>query len=236
MKAKRVKRLDPGGPLAENAARIVRVRLEELRSFTPRALEPDALTEQHDMRIAAKRLRYVLEVTGFCFGRPASSARNRAKDLQSLLGDMHDCDVMLPRIREHRDRLRARDAAALRGRAGEQDDIDPSLLRTAPNRTAYRGLEMLIVYLEARRQHLFGRFSEFWTRQEKSGTWDRLDGAAEAEIELAKERRLAEQEAESAREELERAERAGREARERSERAQAELERTEVGRGGTSQA
>ena len=26
---------------------------------------------QHDLRIAAKRLRYVLEATGFCFGRPA---------------------------------------------------------------------------------------------------------------------------------------------------------------------
>ena len=38
MKARRVKKLDPCGPLTENAARIVRVRLAELRSFADKAL------------------------------------------------------------------------------------------------------------------------------------------------------------------------------------------------------
>ena len=73
MKAKPVKKLDPEAPLVENAARIVRVRLDELRSFIPAALDPDRATEQHDLRIAAKRLRYVLEATEFCFGRPAET-------------------------------------------------------------------------------------------------------------------------------------------------------------------
>ena len=98
VKARKVKRLDPAGTLAENAARIVLVRLDELRGFAAEALEPDASATQHDMRIAAKRLRYVLEATGFCFGRPAETARRRAKDLQDLLGEIHDCDVMLPRV------------------------------------------------------------------------------------------------------------------------------------------
>ena len=40
MKARRVKRLDPATSLEENAARIVAVRLDEMRSFMPRALEP----------------------------------------------------------------------------------------------------------------------------------------------------------------------------------------------------
>ncbi len=158
MKAKRVKKLDPDGPLAENAARIVRVRLDEMRSFTPRALEPDAVTEQHDMRIAAKRLRYVLEVTGFCFGNAAPVARRRARDLQGILGDIHDCDVMVPVVESHLDRLRDEDAKALRGRAGDEADLDPALVRSVRHRTAYRGLEVLIVYLKARRAHLFESF------------------------------------------------------------------------------
>jgi CHAD domain-containing protein len=58
---------------------------------------PAGETAQHDMRIAAKRLRYVLELFGSCFGKPAEEARRAAKDLQSVLGDLHDCDVMLPR-------------------------------------------------------------------------------------------------------------------------------------------
>ena len=61
MKARKVKKLDPDGTLTGNAARIVEVRLRELRSFAPRALDPAEVDALHDMRIAAKRLRYVLE-------------------------------------------------------------------------------------------------------------------------------------------------------------------------------
>jgi CHAD domain-containing protein len=97
MKARQVRGLDTEAPLRPNAARIVRVRLDELLSFAPAALEPSAGTAQHDMRIAAKRLRYVLEIAGPCFGPEAKAARDAAKRLQGVLGDIHDCDVMLPR-------------------------------------------------------------------------------------------------------------------------------------------
>jgi CHAD domain-containing protein len=50
------------------------------------------------MRIAAKRLRYVLEIVGPCIGEEAKAARDAAKQLQSVLGDLHDCDLMLPKI------------------------------------------------------------------------------------------------------------------------------------------
>jgi CHAD domain-containing protein len=97
MKPRRVDRLDPSAPLRPNAARIVRIRLDELCSLAPAALEPSASTAQHDLRIAAKRLRYVLEIAGPCFGSEAKSARDAAKRLQGVLGEIHDCDVMLPR-------------------------------------------------------------------------------------------------------------------------------------------
>jgi hypothetical protein len=231
MKARKVKKLDPDRPLVENAARILRVRIKELRSFAPEALDPEAVTAQHDLRIAAKRLRYVLEVTGFCFGRSAATAQRRAKELQGILGEMHDCDVMIPMVEAHLADLRRRDADALRGRGGSEADLDPALARAAPHRTAYRGLDVLVVYLEARRSHLFERFTEFWAEQERVGTWDRLDRAAFRQIELAKQRRRARREADEARKVLEDAERAQREARERAEKAQEELERTTLGPG-----
>jgi CHAD domain-containing protein len=98
MKARRVKGLDPGGALRPNAARIVRTRLDELRGFADEALAPDASAAQHNMRIAAKRLRYVLEIVGPCIGEEAKAARDAAKRLQSVLGDLHDCDLMLPKV------------------------------------------------------------------------------------------------------------------------------------------
>jgi CHAD domain-containing protein len=97
VKARRVKKLDPVKPLQENAVRIVRTRLGELRSLADPALDPAAGEAQHDLRIAAKRLRYVLEIVGICFGAEAEAARKLARDLQGVLGEIHDCDVMLPR-------------------------------------------------------------------------------------------------------------------------------------------
>jgi CHAD domain-containing protein len=98
VKPRRVNDLDPGGPLRSTATRIVLVRLDELRSFAEGALAPGAATVQHDMRIAAKRLRYVLEIFTPCLGEAAQEARRAAKQLQSVLGDLHDCDLMLPRV------------------------------------------------------------------------------------------------------------------------------------------
>jgi CHAD domain-containing protein len=111
MRARAVEGLDPAAPLRPNAARIVRTRLDELRSFAPVALEPSASSAQHDMRIAAKRLRYVLEIVGPCFGPEADAARDAARRLQGVLGEIHDCDVMLPRawgVESLRDLLRGR--------------------------------------------------------------------------------------------------------------------------------
>lgn len=111
MKARRVSGLDPAGPLRPNAARIVRTRLDEMRALITPALDPAAAGVQHDLRIAAKRLRYVLEIAEQCFGPEAKTARRAARDLQGALGEIHDCDVMLPRaagIESLEDLLRSR--------------------------------------------------------------------------------------------------------------------------------
>lgn len=100
MKARAIEGLDPHGPLPANVARIVSVRLDELRGFADAALSADAAEAQHEMRIAGKRLRYVLEIFAPCLASEAKAARDAAKRLQSVLGDLHDCDLMLAKV-EH---------------------------------------------------------------------------------------------------------------------------------------
>jgi hypothetical protein len=224
MKARPVKKLDPSRPLGENAARIVKVRLDEMAGLAPRALAGKKKA-QHDMRIAAKRLRYVLEVTGFCFGWPAETARRRARDLQDILGEIHDCDLMLPRVREHLKELQRSDARAVRQKAGGAPDLDPRLAAQAPHRTAYRGLDVLAVYLEARRELLGDRFAAFWARQEQTGTWKRLERSVDGHLRRSREARRAAKAAERARQQAEAAERAARQAEAQAEQARLDRER-----------
>jgi len=98
VKARTVEGLDPRRPLRPNASRIVGTRLDELRGLAERALAPGAGAAQHDTRIAAKRLRYALEIVGPCIGEEAGAAHRAAKELQSVLGDLHDCDLMLSKV------------------------------------------------------------------------------------------------------------------------------------------
>jgi hypothetical protein len=224
MKAAPVKKLDPSRPLGENAARMIQVRLDEMIAFAPRALDGKTKA-QHDMRIAAKRLRYVLEVTGFAFGRPADTARRRARDLQDILGEIHDCDVMLPRVRRHLKELQQADAHAVRAKAGRTPDLDPRLAARAPHRTSYRGLDVLAVYLEARRQVLSDRFAAFWRRQEQTGTWRRLEQAVEGHLNRAREARRTAKAAERARAQAEAAARAAQQAEAQAEQARLDREK-----------
>ena len=177
MRARRVKGLDPAASMADNAERIVRTRLDELYSFTPKALNPKRVKALHDMRIAAKRLRYVLEIASFCFGPYASTATKRAKELQDLLGEIHDCDELLPRVRAVQRELRDGAVDGLLELVADADDLDPALGARVRHADAYGGLEVLAVWLEARRTLLFERFLDRWKTLQRQAFRERLERA-----------------------------------------------------------
>jgi CHAD domain-containing protein len=149
VKARKVRGLRPDMALGEAARRSVRVRADELRSFVPRALDPAEPEALHDMRIAAKRLRYLLEVMEPALGPEAGKAAGRARDLQDVIGDIHDCDVMLPRVHAR--------MAALDAEAGPRDP-------------AYRGLAVFAADLRTRRARLFDDFRALWEEIEAGGS------------------------------------------------------------------
>jgi hypothetical protein len=177
VKARKVKGLDPAESLADNAERIVRVRLDELCGFMPQAADPAEVVALHDMRIAAKRLRYILEITAPIFGDYASTAVRLTKDVQDLLGEIHDCDVQIPEVQAFLDELVAEDAQALVAAAGRAEDLDPSAVRKASHRNDHAGLVALVVHLRARRELLYRRFLELWQEYERKGYRARLEYA-----------------------------------------------------------
>ena len=177
MKARRVKGLDPAGGLEDNLRRIVSVRLDELQSFAHAIADPAPSDALHDMRIAAKRLRYVLEMAEPVLGQSAERGAKEARRIQDLLGEIHDCDEGIPRVLDHLARLRAEDAAALTGNAGSRaKDLQPAAAREAPHRRRYTGLEAYAAYLHARRDVLHAEFIRYWHRLENGGFRARIEG------------------------------------------------------------
>ena len=132
-----------GEPYAAAAARIVRVRTEELFAHGEGVLDTADIERVHAMRVATRRLRAVLEVFAPCFPKdPFKAALQDVKALADALGERRDPDVHLEAMRAFGgvepliERLRERQAvgntvlaAALE--AAEASDLRERLLALA---------------------------------------------------------------------------------------------------------
>jgi CHAD domain-containing protein len=76
-----------------NAASAIQERLEEFLSYEPYVHRPECVLELHAMRIAAKQLRYTMEVFASIYPGELKPYLQAVKTSQELLGDIHDCDV-----------------------------------------------------------------------------------------------------------------------------------------------
>jgi len=154
---------------------LVSKRLNRLRQGAPEALEGEAVKAQHQMKVAAERLRYSLELTGDALGTQAHTARRAARGLQEVLGAIRDCDLSVPPARLAIGELEKQDVATIIERARGSRDLDPILVQAAPNRGSYRGLELAVIHLTAHRQMLFERFKRLWLEQSRQGVWVALE-------------------------------------------------------------
>lgn len=102
----RVKGIRVKGPLRENAQRIIAFRLNELVAWRHAIADPTQVTDLHNLRIAAKRLRYALEIFELCFPS-VKPILQRLTDLQEDVGDIHDLDVLIDMLRVHLARIDA---------------------------------------------------------------------------------------------------------------------------------
>jgi CHAD domain-containing protein len=83
-------------------------RLQDLFAYEPYVDQPDCVAELHAMRIAAKQLRYTLEVFSPLYPGELKSNLQVVRKCQEMLGDIHDCDVwltLLPAFTEQEYRL-----------------------------------------------------------------------------------------------------------------------------------
>lgn len=97
-RARSVSGLHPGATLLENARAIVAVRVAEMFGFAHAVGDPAQDEDLHNMRIAAKRLRYTLELFPAVVGEDGERAIDLLRDLQDELGLLHDHDVRIALI------------------------------------------------------------------------------------------------------------------------------------------
>jgi CHAD domain-containing protein len=137
--------------------------LAELLAHAPRLPEPAAAAEHHALRIAAKRLRYALEIFEPLDPAPLGAALHGARRLQSKLGDLHDCDVWIAFVPGFLEEERRRTLEYF-GEPAPFAALRPGLLALAGEQAR-------------RRPVLHAECVALWNDLDAQGVWGRLAGA-----------------------------------------------------------
>lgn len=150
---------DRGPSLREPAFRLLSLRLEEALAFAYVVDNPADEEGHHALRVAAKRLRYSLELFAPLLGEVGDSLVKEIKVLQDRLGALHDCDVWRGFLPAFIDAERRR------------------TLRYYGHGKAFPRLEKGLLFLlhrrDEEREKLFASFLAWWRGAEKKNFWQR---------------------------------------------------------------
>jgi hypothetical protein len=131
-----------------------------LLAFEPWVSHPEAVAEHHATRIAAKKLRYTLEVYAPVYRLNLAKPIRRVKAVQEILGDLHDCDVWIDAIT----RLLLRERSLLRTVHEEK----------RPDTVTLSGLKIFLAEREKERQQIYRHFVRFWASLKRERIWESL--------------------------------------------------------------
>lgn len=138
----------------------ISLRLEEFLSYESCVHRPEQIAELHAMRIAAKRLRYTLEIFAPLYEDELKEPLKAVREAQELLGDIHDCDVWAHDLPQFIEEERAR------------------TLEYFGNTRAFGRLASGLIFLQQdrqqRRDQRYQEFVEFWKQTQARVVWDQL--------------------------------------------------------------
>ncbi len=100
-KAKKITGLNCSADAFEIAARVLRIRFDEVISFHAAAMRPRSVAGIHDMRVASRRLRSALRDFSPVFKkRPLDDFKTDLKYLADALGAVRDQDVAIASLKK----------------------------------------------------------------------------------------------------------------------------------------
>jgi CHAD domain-containing protein len=142
------------------AALRIGKRLSTLLSYDPWVLHPEAVAEHHATRIAAKKLRYTMEIYGSIYRNNLEKPLARVKKIQEILGDIHDCDVWI----DHITLILLRERTLLRSSKGTN----------RPDTVTLASLKLLLQDREAERKRRYRQFVYYWRALARAKLWEEL--------------------------------------------------------------
>jgi CHAD domain-containing protein len=135
-------------------------RLEELIALQDCLTRPDDCQSHHAMRIAAKRLRYTMEILQPMYGDRLDGVLDAIKQVQTLLGEVHDCDVWQAELDQYA--------------AGERRRIKSYFGHEGPFARLMAGVEYLRQDRQRRRQQCFADLVKLWDELEAREAWENV--------------------------------------------------------------
>jgi CHAD domain-containing protein len=146
-KARAISDLQGTDAFREAAAKAIAVRADEVWEHADNVLDVGDIERVHDMRVATRRLRAVLEIFSPCFPKKAHrSALREVKALADALGERRDPDVQIEHLEAYGDAAPAQDRPGV--------DVLVSRLRT---RQAAANADLAAILADVERSDLRGR-------------------------------------------------------------------------------
>jgi CHAD domain-containing protein len=139
-----------------------KIFLNSLENFYEHDAKGSAESEAlHQLRIAAKKLRYSLEFFEVCFQQPLTEQLKSLRQLQELLGDLHDCDVMVSLLKSYRPNKKIK----------LEIDLEIDL-----------GLKELITYFKNKRANFLELFQNLWLQEFEVNFYNQLKPLLHSQI------------------------------------------------------
>lgn len=170
-KAQIITGLNPAEPARASLPAVFDVRIAELWSWAEYLKDPQRVRELHDMRIAAKRLRYLFEIYAPCFSAELDEQLAQFKRLQNYLGEIHDCDVWVDYLRLRLDEAFVDlidESKALRRFKGAQAGLEAEATELSVRLAGgpAQALAAFIAEVAGRRCRLYDELLAFWAELE----------------------------------------------------------------------
>lgn len=139
---------------------VINKRLDEFLFFEIYLPYPDHVKELHLMRIAAKRLRYTLEIFSSLYEDQLENPLNVSRAIQTNLGDIRDCDVWLDYLPNFLEKEKSR--------------VMEYFGNPRPYRRLVPGVQILLENRRVERGSLYDAFLQNWRKWHQAEIWPTL--------------------------------------------------------------